>query len=171
MCSLRLLLLGSLLGPEVTATAILPRFRLAPLHPRGTGQLHRASGGSSRRVSEGLWLASVPRGLRLRRLAENAWNWRGAAARQPHWPSLYPALHWPRPLPPRYPSTLPTPVPTGLLGPPALPCLPSCSAGHGAAAQCVGNEREMVRVRFVSHRLLIGFVKPKKLRTRIPYPL
>lgn len=69
---------------------------------------------------------------------------------------------------PRYPSTLPTPVPTGLLGPPALPCLPSCSAGHGAAAQCVGNEREMVRVRFVSHRLLIGFVKPKKLRTRIP---
>lgn len=33
VCSLLLLLLGSLLGPEVTATAILPWFRLAPLHP------------------------------------------------------------------------------------------------------------------------------------------
>lgn len=136
----------------------------AKVLPRGTGQLHRASGGAAG-VSEGLWLASVPRGLRLQRLAENAWNWRGTAARQPRWPCLHPAL------PSCCPSALSTPIPTRLLVPPALPCLPSYSAGHGAAAQCVGNEREMVRARFISHGLLIGFVKPKKLRTRIPQPL
>lgn len=28
------------------------------------------------------------------------------------------------------------PLPSRLLAAPALPCLPSCSAGHGAAAQC-----------------------------------
>lgn len=95
----------------------------------------------------------------------------GTGGAQPLGSLTGPALHWPRPVPPRYPSILPSPGPTWLLGPPALPCLPSCSAGHGAAAQCVGNEREMVRVRFVSHGLLIGFVKPKKLGTRIPQPL
>lgn len=138
--------------------------------PRGTGQLHRASRGNSGRVSEGLWLASVPRGLRLRRLAENAWNWRGAAARQPRWPCLHRTLHWPRPLPPRCPSALPTPVPLGCC------CLPHCPAFLAALLATepqlsVGNEREMVRARFISHGLLIGFVKPKKLRTRIPQPL
>lgn len=73
---------------------------------------------------------------------------------------------------PTAPQHCPLPSPLGCLLPPALPCPAFLAALLATEPQLsVGNEREMVRARFISHGLLIGFVKPKKLRTRIPQPL